>query len=504
MTMPNSKASILIVENDAIVAEDIASRLRMLGYGVCGTIDRGERVSAAVVEKCPDLVLMDLMLSGVMDGFGATEAIRVHRDLPIIFLTGHAESDIHRRALEANPLAFLFKPIQTAQLAIQIEIALQRHAMKRRLRESVSLLEATIESTADGLLVVDLHGHVLLHNRQFLAIWGIPTPVCATDEESRLLDFVLPKLENPEAFLSQVRALYRTPDRESLDLLRLKDGRTLERFSRPQLVGDQIHGRVWSFRDVTLQARAQQCLEHFNDRLELLVKTRTADLEAANDGLLREAARRRKLEKQILSIGEAQQQRLGRDLHDGICQELAGINFSLEATVKKMSRRSPALPRLQTIAQNVRATMLNTRLLSRGLAPAALESGNLASALADLTANSTALFDLSCPFECDREGLDDIDRDLAINLYRIGQEALQNACKHGRASEVKVTLRKLDDGIHLVIEDNGRGLPETPPVNGLTGMGLRIMQHRAAVHGGRLEIFSSPGAGVRVECQIPL
>ncbi|WP_445155055.1 putative bifunctional diguanylate cyclase/phosphodiesterase [Arthrobacter sp. Hor0625] len=126
-----------------------------------------------------------------------------------------------------------------------------------RLREATSLLSATLESTADGILVVSAEGRIALVNNQFLAMWGIPRDLVDTGDDEAVMNSVLDQLADPGQFLEKVTALYADPDAESHDVLRFRDGRTFERYSRPQKVDEHVVGRVWSFRDVT-EARLAQ------------------------------------------------------------------------------------------------------------------------------------------------------------------------------------------------------------------------------------------------------
>jgi PAS domain S-box-containing protein len=127
--------------------------------------------------------------------------------------------------------------------------------IQRNLERSVSVLEATFESTADGILVVDLAGKVIAYNRRFAALWNLPAELVEQRDDATLLAFVVDQLEDPEAFVRGVRSLYARLDAESLDTLRFKDGRVFERYSRPQRVEGVVAGRVWSFRDVSERER---------------------------------------------------------------------------------------------------------------------------------------------------------------------------------------------------------------------------------------------------------
>ena len=121
---------------------------------------------------------------------------------------------------------------------------------------ALSLLEAALESTADGLLIVDREGRIVRFNERFARMWGIPDEVLQSRDDHRALEFVLSQLDEPEQFLSKVRKLYATPEADSFDTLRFRDGRVFERYSLPQKLEGEVVGRVWSFRDVTDREQA--------------------------------------------------------------------------------------------------------------------------------------------------------------------------------------------------------------------------------------------------------
>jgi PAS domain-containing protein len=126
--------------------------------------------------------------------------------------------------------------------------ALRKENRRLLLREAV--LHATLDATTDGVLAVDEKGNIVFSNRRFLKMWRIPPDLLETENDDELLEFALGQLEDPEAFLARVRELY-TSVEEDHDIIRFRDGRVFERYSQPLVHADEVHGRVWSFRDIT-------------------------------------------------------------------------------------------------------------------------------------------------------------------------------------------------------------------------------------------------------------
>jgi PAS domain S-box-containing protein len=143
---------------------------------------------------------------------------------------------------------------------------------ERHIKEALSLLNATLESTADGILVIDRQGRMTKFNRKFVQMWNIPEAIVRSRNDDEALAFVLEQLKDPDGFLSKVRELYSQPEAISNDVIEFKDGRYFERYSQPQMIEDKIAGRVWSFRDVTDRKKAEDELKKREKELQKRVK----------------------------------------------------------------------------------------------------------------------------------------------------------------------------------------------------------------------------------------
>jgi PAS domain S-box-containing protein len=217
-------------------------------------------------------------------------------------------------------------------------------------------------------------------------------------------------------------------------------------------------------------------------------------------GIARDITDRKELEREILAISEREQRRIGQDLHDDLCQQLAGIEFLSKALQQQLSAQ-PQADQAGEIATLLRAANDHTRVLARGLAPVELEAGGLMQGLEALAQRTSALFRVQCTFECPAPvWLEDLS--VSTHLYRIAQEAVTNGIKHGKSRKIEIQLTVAADRAVLEICDNGAGLTDNPAKP--RGMGLRIMQYRADLIGATFAMQAGVQGGTRVLCSVPL
>jgi PAS domain S-box-containing protein len=211
---------------------------------------------------------------------------------------------------------------------------------------------------------------------------------------------------------------------------------------------------------------------------------------------------RKRVETQILEISDRAQARIGQDLHDGLCQELVSLAFDANALQRKLAARSlPEAALAARMAEALDLAITESRRLSRGLFPIRLEAEGLVSALQELARTTAERYHLPCRVETSSP-IVPTDLAVATHLYRIAQEAVNNAAKHGHPRTITIRLRTDAAGLTLTVEDDGLGL--SPEVTGrLGGMGLHIMRYRARSIGGSLRVEAGPAGGAAVCCCVP-
>ena len=275
---------------------------------------------------------------------------------------------------------------------------------------------------------------------------------------------------------------------------------------------DLVVGYVKVARDLTERKHWEDALQAAHDALEMHVQERTADLEAANRSLDVELRERRQAEaeirellKRIITVQEDERRRIARDLHDHLGQQVAGVSLKLEAL-----REMAGVPSAATvIVEEARAIIarLDKELdfFTWELRPAALDDFGLVAALGTFVNEWSRTFGVAAEFHT--TGLDNVrlSFDVETNLYRIAQEALNNVHKHADATRVGVMLERRGTRVVLIVEDDGCGFENDGTASGRfdSRIGLRGIQERAVLAGGKAEVETAPGKGTTILVQVP-
>jgi signal transduction histidine kinase len=236
-------------------------------------------------------------------------------------------------------------------------------------------------------------------------------------------------------------------------------------------------------------------LRSLHQGLEERVRQRTL-------ALTRQMAEGERLEKEILEVSEREQRRIGRDLHDGLCQHLTGTALAGQVLREKLeARAAPEVADAAKIIRLVEEGIAMARDLARGTYPAQMAAEGLMAALQELSANTTKWSKSVCVFACDAPVLIP-DATTAMHLHRIAQEAVSNATRHAGAGSIVVGLSQRNGRVALTVEDDGGGLPEGWQKS--QGLGARIMAHRAAMIGADFAMDLNPTGGTIVKCSLPI
>jgi PAS domain S-box-containing protein len=245
-------------------------------------------------------------------------------------------------------------------------------------------------------------------------------------------------------------------------------------------------------------------LRHADGSVRLVnVATTTVVLDDVEHwiGVVQDITERKRLERGLIEAAEREQERIGHDLHDGLGQELTGIALMLKGMQHQLERELPSSVKdLGEVLDLVNEAIQGTRAIAHGLSPVAIQRGGLAQALRGLAQRTDDPDGMRVRFRC-AEWPERLELSLATHLYRIAQEALANALRHGRPQEIRISLSQTDDQVRLRIVDDGRGL--SPKAARTEGLGLRIMRYRANMIGAVLRVQPRKGGGTEVTVTCP-
>jgi PAS domain S-box-containing protein len=366
---------------------------------------------------------------------------------------------------------------------------------ERQLAEQAHLLDLS----NDAILVRNAHDRIVYWNHGARELYGYTAKEALGKITHRLL-----RTERPEPLQSVRRKLYRDSHWSGELLHRRKDGTKVVVMSRWSLDRDK-DGRPSSIletnTDITERKQAETRLQKSKEMLETLVQQRTRALRTANAELESEISRRKGLEGQILEISDREQERLGQELHDGLCQQLTAIAFMARATALRLRDHRVADPtELEKIAQLINSSVTDARNIAHDLHKEEIDAAGFENALRNLTERK--IWKTRCRFRC--EGKLDIEDDkIASEIFRILREGVINANKHARASEIVLEACRRKRELVFRVTDNGVGLNGREKGRS-SGLGFHIMKYRAQSIGARLEVESPRRGGTRLAVRLPL
>ncbi|MFA5268652.1 MAG: PAS domain S-box protein [Methanoregula sp.] len=354
----------------------------------------------------------------------------------IVSIIAQGQDITDRKKIESE---YRHRAAEYAKLNVALEDEVhQRKESDITLKKTLSLLNASLESTADGIYVVDQQGTITGYNQNFMSMWDIPGNLLESGENEKVINHVLPQLKDPEGFLASIRELRSNPGRESFDMIEFADGKIFERYSKPQKIGDSVVGRVWSFRDVTDRKHAEEKL--------------VASLQE-KEVLLREIHHRVKNNLQLISgLLDMTRMRTGDESTNNILTDM--------------------MLKIQTMAQ------IHTRLYESKQFGKVSLTGQIQDQIASLSnIYSHKGHEIRCEIHS-REVFLPVDQ--AIPCALVVNEVLSNAYKHAFTGRKKGTIGisavQENGRIRITVRDDGIGLPADFDISRTSSLGLKLIR----------------------------
>lgn len=483
MTAP--RARILVVEDEAIVAMDISAMLRGLGYEIEGPASTGEEAVRLAESERPDLVLMDIMLRGGMDGVEAARRIREATGAPVVYLTAYADESTLLRAKVAEPLGYLLKPFEERELRTTIETALHKHRTEARLHESERWLATTLRCIGEAVIAADEHGRVKLINPAAERLTGWPQGEALGRDLSEVF-----QLADEATGLCVEVGVCAGETRQADVALLSRDGRSTPVETSASVITDEkgdFRGSVLIFKDISERRRlATQLLR--SEKLAAVGQLAAGMAHELNNPLTPALLYTRRLLRQ-----------------GGLDAEARG---HLMVVVREVERARSVIKDLLAFARHYQGGRGETdvnELLRRALSQAEGEAPS---------PNVSTRFE---PGEGVRVLADEYRlTQVFLNIIRNARQAIEEG---GRAGLVTISSERVTEGgaerVRVTIADDGPGiarehLPKifdpfftTRQVGAGAGLGLSLSNGIVEEHGGLITVESKPGAGATFAVELP-
>jgi PAS domain S-box-containing protein len=471
------KKKILIVEDERIVAEDIKIKLEYVGYAVAGIASSGEESLKKTEKLQPDLVLMDIVLEGKMDGIEAAAQILSLFNIPVVYLTAYSDEKTLKKAKVTEPFGFITKPFESQDLFTAIEMALYRHRLRNMLKESEERYNALFNRSLSYIYLHDFNGQFIDANNATLKALGYKRKEMLPLNFASLID----KSQRPKAAqsLEEIMRTGRQKKPEEYELKR-KDGSTIW----VEIEGSLIYkdGKPFAVqgiaRDITEKKMAEKTLSESREQL-------------------------RNLAAHLQSIREEERATVAREIHDELGQVLTALKMDLSWLDKKLpGEQSPLLKKTKSMSQLIDSTIQTVQRLSAELRPGLLDDIGLLAAMEWQAEEFQKRTGIACELSVSSQDIN-LDQERSTAIFRIFQETLTNIARHARATKVRVNLAKKGGKLELTIKDNGMGITKEK-ISDPKSLGLLGIQERVHFLGGDMDIKGIRNKGTTVTVSIAL
>lgn len=508
-----SAIKIMVVEDETIVALDLQNRLTKLGYQVPAVLSTGEEAITKVPQVAPDVVLMDIMLAGEIDGIKAATEIYQQFDIPVIFLTAYADNRTLQAAKLTEPYGYVLKPFEERELHTTVEMGLYRHKLERELRQSRQWFATTLKCIGDAVIATDAHGRIVFMNPVAESLTGWQEKEAAGKDLNEVFNIINEEtrttVENPA---TQALRNGIVTGLANHTILIAKGGKEtpIDDSAAPiRNEQNQIIGVVLVFRDVTERKCAEAQIRRHNEELEALVQKRTAQIQLLE--------RQRGENEKLAATG-----RMAARIAHEINNPLAGIKNSFLLIKDYIPRDAPEyeyVPRIQKEIERVASIvqqMYNLYRPEENMPRALPVSDAIREVITLIQSNAN---ERKVRLAIDMQAVADVKIKSAPMLRQILFNLVQNAVEASPVeSEVRVHATTCDGFILIKVADQGCGIPEaihtqifepffTTKNAGSTGglgLGLSISKNLIESARGSIHFNSTPNHGTTFEFSLPL
>ena len=502
----------MIVEDEGVIARDIKKILEKAGYSVPAIVSSGDKVVEMVSKVRPDLILMDIMIEGSIDGVDAARQVQKRFEIPVVYLTAYGDDNTLQRARITEPYGYILKPFESRELHVAIEIALYKHKMERKLKESEQWLSTTLKNVGDGVIVTDVDGLIMFMNPAAEGLTGW----IQKDALGRELNEVC-RIVDKESHI-QIRDLVEKALQNSIvsspienTMLIAKNKKEIFIDYNAALNSDQkrgVIGVVLNFRDITEYRNMEEQIREYNEDLKKIVEERTTRIKELE---------RQRMENEKLAITGRMAARVAHEINN----PLAGIQYSfllIKDSIPKDHQHYEYVGRIEKEIKRISSIVRQMLDLSRP-PKQALQNFNINTTIRDVVAMLKVNFDkqgVTANYDTCSESLKVYMLEDSIRqvLFNIIQNAIDASPEGGR---IDITL-KVDNGhVKIMVSDKGSGIPDELqykifepffstkgeiPTGGL-GLGLSICKSTLDIMGGSLYFKSEINKGTTFIIELP-
>ncbi len=459
--------TVIVVEDDEALNRLILKTLKREGFIIKGA-PTGSRAVKLAAENTNSILLLDYLLPDMTAEDIILELNEKNLGIPFVIMTGHGDEKIAVKLMKLGAMDYIIKEKGVLELLPTVlrrvfnELNTEQKLIEAQnaLRKSEACLAEAQRIAKTGNYTWDTKRDELYWSHGTCLIFGVD-PSDFRSDFKKYVDFIHPEDRKRVTEIFK-KALIKKTNYTVEYRIMLKDGTVRVLHDEGKISCDERNKPDCMF------------------------------------GVIRDITERKNLEKALFEIEERERQRIGYELHDGLGQLLTGISFKNWGLERKLQKSFPKEAEdVSEISMLIAEAKEQVSRLSKGLSPVEMDREGLMAALETLASNNEKMFGIPCVFRCDKPVLVH-NKAAVIQLYRIAQEAVTNAVKHGKPDQIEISLTKKYSKITISIKDNGTGISGNP--DRTNGMGLKIMRHRAGIINASFEVRQNIGEGTVVTC----